>query len=172
MESKKNSTPMLLPDGLTESQKLDIYLEAFNAAVQQIDKLKKDVENLTNKINKYRGKLETQSSKNIEIIGIFSAILALLIIDVNIIKSIDSFLSAILLIVGLTCSMSIFILLVHFCFSPDGKAKVGKFFWIPNTILIILICLGFLFYFFNIDINKIRAKDIENGAMSSVTEKK
>ena len=104
-------------------------------------------------IKEYRKDQKDQASKSIETIGLFSAILALLIIDVNIIKSADSFLAAILLIVALTCSMAIFAVLIHSFFSPDEKEKFGKMpFQLPMAILIGLILVGTICYYKNLDL--------------------
>ncbi len=80
-----------------------------------------------------------QNSRNIEIIGIFSAVLALLIIDINIIKAAPNFLAAILLISGLTASLLIFASLIHSLFAYDTKT-----FWIGIIIIGILTSAGII----------------------------
>lgn len=109
---------------------------------------------LENRLGVLEKELDKQSLKNIEIIGIFSAILALLIIDVNIIKSVESFFAAILLIAALTCSLVVFVSVIHVLFNPMDKKKLGKAFWIPMSILIILIIIGAIAYFTGIDLYK------------------
>lgn len=112
----------------------------------RINELIDRVGDLNNKIREQEGELKNQSSRNIEIIGVFSAILALLIIDVSIIKSVSNFLAAILLIVGLTCSLAIFAILIHSFFGPKENKGVGPHFWIPAGILILLMLIGLVSY--------------------------
>jgi len=112
----------------------------------KIDELIDEVYKLDSKVDKQEDELKNQSARNIEIIGVFSAILALLIVDVSIIKSVTNFLSAILLIVALTCSLSIFALLIHSFFGSRKNRGVGLYFWIPTGILILLVLVGILSY--------------------------
>ncbi|MDD5750068.1 MAG: hypothetical protein PHU56_00225 [Candidatus Pacebacteria bacterium] len=126
----------------------------------QEDKIKKQADNFSSqagKIETLKNDIENQKNRIPEIVGLFSAIIALVLVDVNIIKSANSFLSAILLIVALTCSVAIFAVLIHLFFAPVEKVKfTRRSFLIPNIILAVLIIVGMLLYFLNIDINKIR----------------
>lgn len=113
----------------------------------RINELVTEVNNLKGDLQDNKSQLERQSSRNIEIIGIFSAVLALLIIDTSIIKSVVSFLAAILLIAGMTASLAIFLILTHEFFDPQaGARKIGKYFWIPFSVLIVLIIVGLITY--------------------------
>lgn len=164
----KSDTGSPLPDGyekyaippsFTNDDKMKLVFGSLNNIVNKEIELEKKISDSDKKIEDYKKDIDRQSSKAIEIIGIFSAILALLIVDVSIIKSVDSFLSAILLIIALTCSISIFAVLIHTFFAPEDKIKFGKYFWIPNIILISLVILGLLLYFFNINISKIKSSE-------------
>lgn len=105
--------------------------------------------NLENRINdsnqeltKIKDEIKNQSSRNIEVIGIFSSVLALLIINVNVVLSATDILSAILLIIGLTASVSIFALLIHHFFNTHIPNTLNKLFWIPILILGLLLIFG------------------------------
>ncbi len=120
---------------------------AMNQALGlKVNELIDEVYKLDSKVDKQEDELKNQSARNIEIIGVFSAILALIIIDVSIIKSVSNFLTAILLIVALTCSLSIFALLIHSFFGSRKTRGVGPYFWIPTSILILLVLIGLLSY--------------------------
>lgn len=147
------------PDQMKQEDKIEFFQEALNRTVNKLRDTEERFNELKKIIDKNEDKLDKLTFRNVEILGIFSAILALIIIDVNIIKYFESFLSAILLIIALSCSMVIFISLIHLFFSPEDKAKLGKSFWIPNIILIILVMLGLLLYFFNININKVKTSE-------------
>src|SRR3989344_223656 len=151
---------VVVPTSMDAESEKRFQQEILQRVIHKEAQLEKKIDDYKSEVDGYKKDLEKQSSRNIEIIGIFSAVLALLIIDVNIIKSFDSFLSAILLIVSLNCSMVIFISLIHTFFSSIDKKedRVGleKSFWIPNIILIVLVLAGILLWFFNIDINKVR----------------
>jgi hypothetical protein len=134
-----------IPSSLTTEGKLEVFLESINNVVNKEIELEKRFDDFNKKTEEYKKEIDKQSNRAVEIIGIFSAILALLIIDVSIIKSAESFLSAILLIVSLTCSMSIFAVLIHSFFSPNAENKFKTLhFWIPILILIILTTLGII----------------------------
>lgn len=136
----------VIPPSTTTEGKMEIILGSLNSVVNKEIELEKKINDSDKKIEEYKKNIDKQSSRAIEIIGIFSAILALLIIDVSIIKSVDSFLSAILLITALTCSLIIFVVLIHSFFVPSDKKKLGKAFWIPIGILILFIILGIIAY--------------------------
>jgi len=138
----------VIPDSMSQKEELKLYPDFINKLSEKIRDIEFKLIETSKEIKSYDEKLREQSSKNIQVIGIFSAILALLIIDVSIIKSVRYFLSAILLISGLTLSMIIFLSLVHIFFSPEEKNKITKkYFWIPFVGLGILICIGILAYF-------------------------
>ena len=160
--SEKYLEKVVYPTSMSADDVAKLHQDILQKVVRKEADLESKIDNYKSLVDNYKLELDRQSTKSIEIIGIFSAILALLIIDVSIIKSVDSFLSAILLIVALTCSISIFSVLIHSFFAPEDKIKFGKYFWIPNIILIGLIILGLLLYFFNINISKIKIKSSEN----------
>jgi len=154
----KSDTGSPLPDGyekyaippsLTTEDRIKVVFESLNNIVNKEIELDKKISDSDKKIEEYKKDIDRQSSKAIEVIGIFSAILALLIIDVSIIKSAESFLPAILLIISLTCSMSIFAVLIHSFFSSSSENKFKtKHFWIPMIILIFLTILGIASFIF------------------------
>lgn len=139
---------LVLPSSLTTEGRLEIVFESLNNIVNKEIELERKISDSDKKVEEYKKDIDKQSNRAIEIIGIFSAILALLIIDVSIVKSAESFLSAILLIVSLTCSMVIFTVLIHLFFTPSDKIKFGKHFWIPVVILAILIVIGIVTHVF------------------------
>lgn len=114
---------------------------------KEINNIRKSINNLKKDNKKNKEEIVKQGSKNIEIIGLFSAVLAMLIIDVNIIKSAPYFLAAILLITGLTSSLMIFASLIHRLFSCQQNKDVGSVSFLMGTaILVLLIIAGIYFY--------------------------
>lgn len=147
-ETPRTWEKFIIPDSMSQKEELKLYPDFINALSKEIKNLQSELADTKKEIKSFDDKLREQSNKNIEIIGIFSAILALLIVDVSIIKSAESFLSAILLITALTCSIAIFAILIHLFFSPPCKVKFGKYFWIPFGILSILIIVGIVTHVF------------------------
>lgn len=139
----------VIPSSLTTEDKLKIVFESLNNVVNKEIELDKKVINSEKKIEEYKREIDKQTNRAVEIIGIFSAILALLIIDISIIKSVESFLSAILLITAVTSSLAFFAILIHLFFTPNDKIKLKKYFWMPLIPLIVLfglIVLGAIAY--------------------------
>src|SRR5680860_413737 len=99
--------------GLNVDEKTRLTMEFLQNVANKEIEIESKLKNQDAKVEEYKKQIETRSFKGIEIIGVFSAILALLIIDVSIVKSVDSFLAAILLISALTCFIIVFITLIH-----------------------------------------------------------
>ena len=147
---------LILPKNLTEKQIHEIF-ENYRRVIDELAKrigreqdktneLEKRFIELENKNKDIKRNLEEITSRNIEILGIFASIIALVIIDVSIVKSVKSFLSAILLITGLTASVASILSLVHFFFSPQDKKKLSWGFYISLFIIGGLIILGIKAY--------------------------
>ncbi|GHV27555.1 hypothetical protein AGMMS4952_09430 [Spirochaetia bacterium] len=152
-----------MPSSLSTSGKIDLYNEYLQAVVGKQMSLDKKIGGMDEKIGGMDEKiggmdekikeLDTKaattitninesSNKNIEIIGIFSSVIALLILNIGIIAIANTFLKAMLFIVALTASLSLFALLIHSLFNKNNACKLSKYFWIPFSILIVLLLLG------------------------------
>jgi len=132
----KDTTAYVMPEGLSTDASNKIWSEILTKIVDKENELQERV--LT-----AEAKIERQAFRNIEIIGIFSAVLALLIVDVSIIKSATSFLAAILLITSLAAVVAMFALLIHILFAPEDKHRITwKAIWIPLLVLVFFIILG------------------------------
>lgn len=147
---------LAIPDSLSRTDVSELLREQLNAVVIKIDNLEREIDGKgkaqQDKLDEQEKRLERQSARSVEVIGVFSSILALLIIDVNIVKSADTFISAILLIVALTCSVAIFSVLIHMFFSPEDKRKFGMPFWIPIGILSTLVGIGCIAFYKGFDL--------------------
>ncbi|MFC5682410.1 hypothetical protein ACYE2N_11465 [Flavobacterium sp. MAHUQ-51] len=119
-------------------------LQYLNHIQQQQSILENRINTSSQELTNIKNDIKNQSTRNIEVIGIFSSVLALLIINVNIVASAKDILSAILLIIGLTASVSIFALLIHYFFNTHVLNPLNKFFWIPVTVLGLLLIVGIL----------------------------
>ena len=118
--TKEDWEKIVIPESMSQTEELKLYPEILNKFGEKIKDTEADLVKVNEKIELYNEKIVDQSNKNIETIGVFSAILALLIIDVSIVKSATSFLSAILLIV---C----FIKIGSFLLAPSGPGvKYGQ----------------------------------------------
>ena len=94
-------------------------------------------------IEELDNKLNTQQNNFLEIIGLFSAVIALIIINVIIVKSNENFFKSICLIIGLTCAMIMFSNLIHIFFAK--KIITMLLFIISGILLLIMLILGFIF---------------------------
>ncbi len=166
---KEDSTGGMLPedfdkyflsDNLKPKDEKILQWEFIERLGKKQLELEKKTDSYKEVADEYKKELTKQGSRNIEIIGIFSAIIALLIMDVNVIDSAPNFLSAILLITSLTASLVIFVSLIH-CFFSEETEGMGKAFWIGLSILILFVLIGVLTYFFNINLYKTEIKNKE-----------
>ncbi len=132
----------VIPDSLQEQDRLNIFREQINAVINKQIEFEKIIKEYKEQVDGYAKEIKIQTNRNMEVIGIFSSIIALLIIDVNIIKSAHSFLSSILLIISLTCSVAIFSIMIHSFFSAEPSKNFNKYFWIPIGILLVLLAYG------------------------------
>ncbi len=137
-DDPSKSSTYVIPENLSTDAYNKIYAEILNKVVEKEDELEA-------RILRNEKEVEKQTSRGVEIIGIFSAVLALLIGDVSIIKSVTSFLSAILLTTALAAVMATFAILIHVLFVPDDKKRMtSKSLWMPIIILILFIILGII----------------------------
>ena len=145
-----------VPDSLSGIQQEALFGEQLNAIVRKIDDMEKKIKNTEEEQKReseeQKKRLEQQSTRSVEVIGVFSSILALLITNVSIVKSADTFISAMLLIVALTCSVAIFSVLIHIFFSPEDKRKFGMSFWIPIGILLTFVGIGCVTFYRGFDL--------------------
>jgi|GEM_PF-2263898 len=139
-----------IPDNLPAEAFGKIFGEILNDHTDSINALRDEVARFKTEMDSYKYDLNKQSTRNIEVIGIFSAILALLIIDTSVVRSVNSLLSATLLIVGLTASLAIFLSLVHKFFGTNDTNKLGSSFYTSIFILASLVLLGIAFDYYHI----------------------
>ncbi|HXE96194.1 MAG TPA: hypothetical protein VN642_07305 [Dongiaceae bacterium] len=134
--------------------KLDTY---FYSRLIELDKKLNNLDSaLNNKLITFESNLKDSTNKGLESLGIFAAILAVIIINVKIIESATSFLSAMLLMSTLTCSMITFTSLIHFYLSPNSNnQKLGLGFWLPMSFIFLLIVLAFVTHIKGVDIYRI-----------------
>lgn len=141
------------------TDKMSEYDKILSDYKKQIEEHNKEMESQKSELIFIKSDIEKQKNRIPEIVGIFSAIIALVLIDVSIVKSAETFLSAILLILSLTCSLSIFLFIVHVFFSPeDGKKIKERYVWVPVFLLWLLTILGIFIYYFDFDVYKIENK--------------
>lgn len=142
-----------IPDSLQEKDKVALFSEQVQAVVEKQIDLERIIEKYKEEVVLYTQDIKKQTNRNIEIIGLFSSVLALLIINVNIISAATSFLASILLMIGLTCSIAIFSILIHSFFNNEPKVSIARSFWIPFLILILLLIFGIVAETTNIKFN-------------------
>lgn len=104
------------------------------------------------KMREFDTKLTENTNKGLESLGIFAAVLALIIINVKVIESANTFLSAMLLITTLALVLMIFTAMIHYFLSPNRRDCLGKFFWIPIGILSSLLVIGIVTHVAGIEI--------------------
>jgi len=119
--------------------------ESIASIELKVNEINDEIKEQKKKMDEQESRIKEQANKNFEILGLFSAIIALIIIDVNIVKSANDFLSAILLIVSLTCSLIIFASVIHSFIARPNHITFGKSFYIPVIILASLIIIGVFF---------------------------
>ena len=144
-ETNKYLEKVITPSNMNPEDEKRLQQDILQRVIYKEAELERKIDNYKSKVDYYKKILDKQGSKNIEIIGIFSAILALLIIDVNIVKSATNFLSAILLIVSMATVLIIFAMIIHVLFSPEGKRRLFK--WsllLPVLILVTFIIIGII----------------------------
>lgn len=133
-----------IPDTLKEKDRNSLFYEQLQAVVQKQIELEQTLNRHKLEIEESSKSIKDGSNRNIEILGLFSSILALLIINVNIISTSKSFLAAILLCISLTCTVSIFCILLHAFFNISPQKKITNKFWIPISILGAIIAIGII----------------------------
>lgn len=100
----------------TERTKMDIQNYK-----NETDITRKDLEKIKNELNR-------TSARNIEVIGLFSAIIAFVIFNVNIYAVVPNLLSALIITIFMTLSLVIYSSILHFFFHCDKTKPHCSFF--------------------------------------------
>ena len=111
--------------------------ESIKSVEGELFGIKKDFE-------KYKENYNKQVFHTVEIVGVFSSVVALLVVNAGIVNAADTFLKASILIVGLSCVIIIFATLIHFFFNVGETRKLGVSFFAPLGILILLLIAGLI----------------------------
>jgi len=154
-----NSTP-------TSVHNEDKYLQIFNNFYRKQNELEGKINSYSKEINSYQKEMQNITNKNIEVIGLFSSILALLIINVNIITKVELLLDALILIVALTSCLAVFAYLLHWFFGNDSSLK--KSIWIPISVLCLILIITSIFNLSNQYSFKVEKK--QNNTTESATK--
>lgn len=164
VESEKEWVKVAIPETLSRKQEKELYYDFFeriNGRIREIENQISDIDNkvksaeeLDKKVMNFENNIKDQANRNIEILGVFASVLALLIVDVNVIKAAPNFLSSILLIISLTCSIAVFASIIHVFFSPNDNVKFGWSFFTPIIILVLLVIVGIVSNVKGLDLNK------------------
>lgn len=133
-----------IPDSLQEKDRFALFSEQVQEVVKKQIDLERIISEYKSEVGEYTQDVKRQTNRNIEIIGLFSSVLALLIINVNIISAAASFFTSIMLMIGLTSTMAIFSILIHSFFNTEPDSRITKNFWIPISILILLLVFGII----------------------------
>lgn len=141
-----------VPESLQEKDQINLFYEQVQAVVRKQIELEQTISRYKNEVDEYSKDLKKQSNRNIEILGLFSSVLALLIINVNIVINADTLFTSIMLIIGLTSSVAIFSLLIHRLFDSESGKLFNKTFWIPVSLLIILLIFGAISHLLHLSI--------------------
>lgn len=112
-----------------------------------IESVEKKINDIKKELEKYKEAYNKQVFRTVEIVGVFSSVVALLVVNAGIVNSADTFLKASILIAGLSSVIIIFASLIHFFFNVDEKRKLGASFIVPFCILILLLIAGLIVEF-------------------------
>ena len=112
-----------------------------------IESVEKKIYDIKKELEKYKEAYNKQVFRTVEIVGVFSSVVALLVVNAGIVNSADTFLKASILIAGLSSVIIIFASLIHFFFNVDEKRKPGVSLIVPFCILVGLLIAGLIVEF-------------------------
>lgn len=181
MNWHNTNVPDLDPDQILTNYRISETDDDYNVSGQNNDQNDNDqndairrlndrLEQYNNQLNTFENKLKSATQKSFEIIGLFSSVMALLIINVNIVSSSHSLPSAIILVIGLTCSISVFAGLIHILFGGNNVDK--KLLFIPHIILVILLSAAIFkdYKFYDKIHEEVTSKNIDSLVINNVKE--
>lgn len=154
LTAKKTST-----EYAADTYAADIYrdvLKKYKESVEKQKELESKIDELNKKIKKTTQTIDRVKSKmarNVETLGLFASLMALLLINANIINSAKTFLGAILLVSSLSCTVILFAAVIHHFFNADDdNSSIHPSFYFSISIIGALIVIGILTYSFDKDI--------------------
>ena len=112
-----------------------------------IESVEEKISDIKNQLEKYKEAYDKQLFRTVEIVGVFSSVVALLVVNAGVVHSADTFLKASILIAGLSSVIVIFASLIHFFFNANEKRKPGVSLIVPLCILICLLIAGLIVEF-------------------------
>lgn len=126
-------------------EKIDEKLKT--STEKSIKSMRAELFDIKKELEKYKEAYNKQVFRTVEIVGVFSSVVALLVVNAGIVNSADTFLKASILIAGLSCVIIIFASLIHFFFNVDETRKPGISLIAPFCILIGLLIAGLIVEF-------------------------
>jgi len=131
-------------DILEKKVKEEIDEKTKNSIKESIESVRGELFGIKEEFEKYKENYNKQVFHTVEIVGVFSSVVALLVVNAGIVNAADTFLKASILIVGLSCVIIIFASLIHFFFNVGETRKLGVSFFAPLSILILLLIAGLI----------------------------
>lgn len=134
-------------DILEKKVKEEIDEKTKSSIKESIESVRGELSGIKEEFEKYKENYNKQVFHTVEIVGVFSSVVALLVVNAGIVNAADTFLKASILIVGLSCVIIIFASLIHFFFNVDERRKPGASLIAPLGILIGLLIAGLIVEF-------------------------
>ena len=131
-------------DILEKKIKEEIDEKTQTSIKESIKSVEGKLSGIKEEFEKYKENYNKQVFHTVEIVGVFSSVVALLVVNAGIVSAADTFLKASILIVGLSCVIIIFASLIHFFFNVGETRKLGVSFFAPLGILILLLIAGLI----------------------------
>lgn len=131
-------------DFLEKKVKKEIDEKTQTSIKESIKSVEGELSGIKEEFEKYKENYNKQVFHTVEIVGVFSSVVALLVVNAGIVSAADTFLKASILIVGLSCVIIIFASLIHFFFNVGETRKLGVSFFAPLGILILLLIAGLI----------------------------
>ncbi len=131
-------------DILEKKIKEEIDEKTQTSIKESIKSVEGELSGIKEEFEKYKENYNKQVFHTVEIVGVFSSVVALLVVNAGIVSAADTFLKASILIVGLSCVIIIFASLIHFFFNVGETRKLGVSFFAPLGILILLLIAGLI----------------------------
>lgn len=126
--------------------------EGLNNEFQKINKAfqnqKKLVANLEKKVDSLEGRSRVAELRSIEVIGIISAVIALVLVFVNTANSQTSLENSFFVLITATSALVIFASLMHYFFNTEDKNSYKYYIASLFFFLIVIVLVG-LYIFFN-----------------------
>jgi uncharacterized protein YukE len=128
---------------------IEFYGKAYDELNRKVNSLKEQIKTIKKEVNIVKDSLRKTELKSIEVIGIISAIIALVLAFIDTSNKIVNTKDAYIILTTGTASLVLFSVLLHYFFNKEDRRSWTYYLFFIGLPLLVIFALGFYVLLFN-----------------------